>query len=77
MSEKTLSRGELMIAIDTICLRKRTANVVPSHALRVADIFKELKQYPQSEIDRVLRELLNMKRIVTHRTANDVGIEIV
>lgn len=77
MKTKSLHTAELFIAIQNIERRKRAENIVPSHALRVADIFKELKQYPQSEIDRVLRELLNMKRIATHRTANDVGIETV
>lgn len=77
MNTKPLSGGELLIAIDTICRRKRTANIVPAHALRVADIFKELKQYPQSEIDRVLGELKRAKQVIGRHTVNDVGIEIV
>ncbi len=74
MSAK-LNPNELYLAIDTIQRRKRTKGEVPDHALRVKDIFPELRKYPQAEVDRVLRELLNAKRIACHRTANDVGIE--
>ena len=72
---KTLHIAECFIAIQNIERRKREANITPPHVLRVTDLFKELKQYPEHEIDMVLRELLNMKRIEAGRTINDTWIK--
>lgn len=66
---------ELYLAIDAIRRRKKDNGIIPDYALRIKDIFPELRKYPQSEIDRVLRGLLDAGRIKTHRAANDVGIE--
>lgn len=74
MSEK-LNNNELYLTIDTIQRRKRTAGIVPDHCLRVADLFKELKKYPTSEIDAALRELKDAGRIEAGGSISDTWIK--
>lgn len=74
---KTLQIAECFIAIQNIERRKREAKIEPAHVLRIADLFKELKQYSETEIDKVLRELLNAKRIEAGRTISDTWVKTI
>ncbi len=67
---------EVELAIMVIQRRKRAANIVPDHALMVADIFKELKKNAPDDIRAALRELTLTGRVIYHPTANDVAFEI-
>ncbi len=69
-----LHTTEVYLAIESIRRRKESAGVRPTYTLRVADLFKELKQCSTDEIDKALRELLNAGRIEAGRTINDVWV---
>jgi hypothetical protein len=70
-----MTTEELYITIQNIEHRKSESGIVPTHALRIADIFKELKKYSTDEIDGVLRELLDAGRIEAGQTINDTWIK--
>lgn len=61
---------ELYLAIDNLERRKRQANIEPTHILRKAELFKEIK-YPPEEIEAALQLLLNDGRIGEGCAIND------
>jgi len=66
---------DLLAVIAEIQHRKRERRIVPDHALRVSEIFKEMKNYTAGEIDGALRELVNEGKIKAGRTATDTWIK--